>query len=188
MSVGVGVESAAAELWGWLPLAAGVAVVDALAAVTGLVAGLKWPNDVLVGDRKVAGILAEVAAPRPTVVIGIGLNVARPPADLGSLATSVLGEGGSLPDRAALIQDLLRQIGFRITRWRDRHGDDPLLAADYRMRSTTIGSRVRAELPGGRTITGNALAVDTMGRLEVDDGGDLVTLSAGDIVHLRLAE
>ena len=63
------------ETWGWLPLLTGVAVVDALDEITGVTAGLKWPNDVLVGTGKLAGILAEVAAPEPVVVVGLGLNV-----------------------------------------------------------------------------------------------------------------
>ena len=65
--------------WGWLPLLTGVAVVDAVAEVAGVTAGLKWPNDVLVGDGKLAGILAEVAAPQPVVVVGLGLNVTEAP-------------------------------------------------------------------------------------------------------------
>ena len=75
LSVGVGAGDVPADAWGWLPLATGVAVVDALSEVTGIVAGLKWPNDVLVGSGKLAGILAEVAAPEPVIVVGLGLNV-----------------------------------------------------------------------------------------------------------------
>jgi BirA family biotin operon repressor/biotin-[acetyl-CoA-carboxylase] ligase len=74
-SVGVGVAAVPSETWGWLPLLTGVAVVDALDEITGVTAGLKWPNDVLVGTGKLAGILAEVAAPEPVVVVGLGLNV-----------------------------------------------------------------------------------------------------------------
>ena len=75
LSVGVGVGAVPNEAWGWLPLLTGVAVVDAVAEVAGVTAGLKWPNDVLVGTGKLAGILAEVAAPEPVVVVGLGLNV-----------------------------------------------------------------------------------------------------------------
>lgn len=75
MSVGVDARNVAPDAWGWLPLLTGVAVVEAVAEVAGVQAGLKWPNDVLVGDGKLAGILAEVAAPHPVVVVGIGLNV-----------------------------------------------------------------------------------------------------------------
>src|SRR4051794_18215127 len=75
LSAGVGVGALPSDVWGWLPLLTGVAVVDAIAEVTGVTAGLKWPNDVLVTDRgKLAGILAEVAAPESLVVIGLGIN------------------------------------------------------------------------------------------------------------------
>ncbi|MGV7264163.1 biotin--[acetyl-CoA-carboxylase] ligase, partial [Mycobacterium kansasii] len=77
LSVGVDASGVPADSWGWLPLATGVAVVDAVAEVTGVRVGLKWPNDVLVGPAggKLAGILAEVASPAPVVVVGLGLNV-----------------------------------------------------------------------------------------------------------------
>src|ERR687891_7191 len=79
LSAGIGVGAVPSEAWGWLPLLTGVAVVDALAEVTAVKAGLKWPNDVLVGTGKLAGILAEVAAPEPVVVVGLGLNVTEAP-------------------------------------------------------------------------------------------------------------
>jgi BirA family transcriptional regulator, biotin operon repressor / biotin---[acetyl-CoA-carboxylase] ligase len=78
MSVGVGVRHVPAAGWGWLPLAAGVAVVDAVAAT-----GLKWPNDVVAGDRKLAGILAEVAPTELVIVIGLGINVTLTPEEVG---------------------------------------------------------------------------------------------------------
>ena len=74
MSIGVAGGSVPRTGWGWLPLATGVALADALAAL-GVEAGLKWPNDVLVNDGKLAGILAEVASPTPVIVLGLGLNV-----------------------------------------------------------------------------------------------------------------
>ena len=74
LSVGVGADVPASQ-WGWLPLAAGLAVVDAVWAAAGLEAALKWPNDVLAGDGKLAGILAEVAG--QTIVVGIGRRMSR---------------------------------------------------------------------------------------------------------------
>jgi BirA family transcriptional regulator, biotin operon repressor / biotin---[acetyl-CoA-carboxylase] ligase len=75
LSVGVSGASVPHPGWGWLTLATGVAVADALADA-GVEAGLKWPNDVLVGGGKLAGILAEVASPAQVIVVGLGLNVA----------------------------------------------------------------------------------------------------------------
>jgi BirA family transcriptional regulator, biotin operon repressor / biotin---[acetyl-CoA-carboxylase] ligase len=179
--------------WGWLPLATGVAVVDAVSPLiegSGAEAGLKWPNDVLAGhpDRrgKLAGILAEVARPGsgPAIVIGVGLNVTAAPEGVGG-ATSLLDLGVAAPDRQRLVCSLLRELGGRITAWRAAHGADPQLAADYRGRSLTIGARVRAQLPGGAEVVGTASGIDDQGRLCLETDGETVVISAGDVVHLR---
>jgi BirA family transcriptional regulator, biotin operon repressor / biotin---[acetyl-CoA-carboxylase] ligase len=184
MSVGVGVADIPADGWGWLSLATGVAVVDAVAAVTGVEAGLKWPNDVLAGGGKLAGILAEVA--KPVVVIGLGLNVTQSPEEVdGPGATSLFDLGVAAPDRDQLVRRLLRELGARIIAWRAARGADLQLAADYRARSLTIGSRVRAELPGGKEVVGTASGVDDQGRLCLETGDQTVVVSAGDVVHLR---
>lgn len=182
MSVGVSVVDVPTEGWGWLSLATGVAIVDAVLAVTGVQAGLKWPNDVLVGGRKLAGILAEVA--RPVVVIGLGLNVFQAPEDVDG-ATSLLDLGVAAPDRDRLVGGVLTELGRRIVAWRGARGADWALAADYRARSLTIGRPVRAQLPGGKEIVGTATGVDDHGRLCVESGGETVVVSAGDVVHLR---
>jgi BirA family transcriptional regulator, biotin operon repressor / biotin---[acetyl-CoA-carboxylase] ligase len=185
MSVGVSVVDVPTTTWGWLPLASGVAVVDAvgpLLQVTGVEAGLKWPNDVLAGGGKLAGILAEVA--KPVVVIGVGLNVTQAPEEVAG-APSLLDLGVAAPDRDQLVRSLLRELGGRIAAWRAARGSDPQLAADYRARSLTIGSRVRAQLPGGRELVGTARDIDDQGRLCLETDGETVVVSAGDVVHLR---
>lgn len=187
MSVGVRVDDVPVATWGWLPLATGVAVVDAVApllAATGVEAGLKWPNDVLAGGGKLAGILAEVV--RPFVVIGLGLNVTLTSAEVDSpAATSLLQLGVPAPDREGLVRGLLRELGVRIGQWRAGLGADPQLLADYRARSLTLGSRVRVQLPGDREIVGAAAGVDDQGRLCVHTADQAVAVSAGDVVHLR---
>jgi BirA family transcriptional regulator, biotin operon repressor / biotin---[acetyl-CoA-carboxylase] ligase len=186
VSVGVNAGGVPADRWGWLPLCAGVAVVDAVAGVTGVHAGLKWPNDVLAGRGKLAGILAEAAAPKPIVVVGIGLNVTLRADIVGEPgAKSLLDLGVTAPDRDLLADRLLRELGTRIVDWRAAGGADPRLVADYRARSLTIGLRVRATLPGGGEIVGEAVAVDKHGRLCVDTGATTVAVSAGEVVHLR---
>src|SRR5262249_38714328 len=103
LSVGVGATSVPQSGWGWLPLATGVAVADALTTVAGVMAGLKWPNDVLVGGGKLAGILAEVAAPTPVIVLGLGLNVMMTADEAPDpAATSLLMLGCSVTDRNIL--------------------------------------------------------------------------------------
>ena len=191
MSVGVSVVDVPAAGWGWLSLATGVAVVDAVAPLiegTGVEAGLKWPNDVLAGGGKLAGILAEVA--RPVVVIGLGLNVTQAPEEVdGPGATSLLDLGVAAPDRDQLVRRLLRELGGRIVAWRAARGADWQLAADYRARSLTIGTRVRAQLPGGKEIVGTASGIDDQGRLcletEGATGGETVVVFAADVIHLR---
>jgi BirA family transcriptional regulator, biotin operon repressor / biotin---[acetyl-CoA-carboxylase] ligase len=188
LSVGVAVRDVPSAAWGWLPLATGVAVVDAVADVTGVRAGLKWPNDVLAGDGggKLAGILAEVAAPKPVVVIGVGLNVSLRDDEVPDVgATSLVMLGVTAPDRNRLVGALLRELGRRIRGWRAAAGADATLTADYLTRSLTVGSRVRALLPGDHLVVGTAVSVDEQGRLRVDTGEETVTVSAGDIVHLR---
>lgn len=186
MSVGVGVLDVPVTAWGWLSLAAGLAVVDAVAPVieaTGAHIGLKWPNDVLAGPPgspgKLAGILAEVA--RPAVVIGLGLNVTRAPSEVGG-ATSLLDLGVMAPDWDRLVRGLLRELAARIAQWR---AADPQLVADYRARSLTIGSPVCASLPGGQQVVGTASGIDDQGRLRLETDGQPVLVSAGDVVHLR---
>jgi BirA family transcriptional regulator, biotin operon repressor / biotin---[acetyl-CoA-carboxylase] ligase len=186
MSVGVDGAEVTPDAWGWLPLATGVAVVDAVAAVAGVKAGLKWPNDVLAGGRKLAGILTEVAAAQRFIVIGIGLNVTLtgdevPDADATSLRTLT----GETPDRDRLVRVMLQELGRRIDGWRAANGADAGLIADYRIRSMTLGSAVRAILPGGRDVVGVARSIDEHGRLHIEADAGTVVVSAGDVVHLR---
>ncbi len=181
LSAGVGVGAVPNEAWGWLPLLTGVAVVDALAEVTAVKAGLKWPNDVLVGTGKLAGILAEVAAPEPVVVVGLGLNVTEAPDPVATSLTML----NATVDRTALTEAVLRHLASRIGSWRAAAGADATLATDYRSRSVTLGNRVRASLPGDRSVEGVATDIDDVGRLRIDTGEEVLTVSAGDITHLR---
>ncbi|MGH3675549.1 MAG: biotin--[acetyl-CoA-carboxylase] ligase [Mycobacterium sp.] len=186
LSVGVGVGAMPNEAWGWLPLLAGVAVVDALGEITGVTAGLKWPNDVFAGTGKLAGILAEVAAPEPVVVVGLGLNVTMTAEEAPDpVATSLSMLAPDTTDRTVLAEAVLRQLARRIGSWRTAAGADATLAADYRSHSVTIGNRVRASLPGDRAVEGVAADVDELGRLRIDTGAEALTVSAGDITHLR---
>ncbi|WP_029115321.1 biotin--[acetyl-CoA-carboxylase] ligase [Mycobacterium sp. URHB0044] len=189
MSVGVNAEDIPNQAWGWIPLVAGLAVLDAVAAVAGAEAGLKWPNDVLArppATGKLAGILAEVAAPAPVIVIGIGLNVSLRADELPDPgATSLAILGGRPTDRRELVVALLDGLARRLDGLRAAGGADPALVSEYTARSLTIGMRVRATLPGNREIIGDAAGVDDQGRLRIDSGDETVVVAAGDIVHLR---
>jgi BirA family biotin operon repressor/biotin-[acetyl-CoA-carboxylase] ligase len=177
---------------GWLPLLAGLAVAEAVTAVTGVPAGLKWPNDVLAGDAKLCGILAESAG--DAVVVGVGLNVSTEPAELpgpgpGALpATSLRAAGATALDREPLLLAILAAVERWYQAWQNARGDPEHsgLRAAYTGRSATIGRTIRAELPGGKTLSGPAVGVDPDGRLLVRvSSGAEVAVAAGDVVHLR---
>ena len=159
--------------WGWVPLLAGLAVARAISARAELDATLKWPNDVLIADRQVCGVLAEVPAPG-AVVVGIGLNVTTRRDELPvETATSLQLEGAASTDRDTLLRAVLRELTDVMA--------DPVAARDdYRERCSTIGRQVRLELPDG-AVTGVAERVDDDGRLVVDGSA----YGAGDVVHLR---
>ncbi|RZS90234.1 BirA family biotin operon repressor/biotin-[acetyl-CoA-carboxylase] ligase [Motilibacter rhizosphaerae] len=170
------------ERWGWLPLLAGVAAVDAVAAV-GVRAELKWPNDVRVGDRKLGGLLAEVVQP-DGVVLGIGLNTTMREDELPVPdATSLLLAGAERAERGPVLGALLVELDRRLRALEEAGGDPAAsgLAAAYAERCGTLGRHVSLELPGGEVVEGVADAVDDQGGLVV--GGR--SFSAGDVTHLR---
>jgi len=177
---------------GWLPLLTGVAVATAVTQAAGVETRIKWPNDLLTADAKLAGILAEASG--DAVVVGIGLNVSTepaefPPARPGALpATSLRAAGATALDRAGLLLAILGELEHWYRAWQ-RAGGDPDrsgLRAVYTGLSATIGRTVRAELPGGQALSGSAAGVDSEGRLLVRvSSGSAVAVSAGDVVHLR---
>ncbi|GHE52820.1 biotin--[acetyl-CoA-carboxylase] ligase [Streptomyces spiralis] len=180
--------------WGWLPLLTGVAVATGLARAAGVDMALKWPNDLLVTvggeERKAGGILAERAG-EGGVVIGVGVNVTLradelPVPQAGSLA---LAKAVST-DRDTLLRGVLRSLEDWYGRWRDA-GGDPVgsgLQETYAAGCATLGRRVRAELPGERSLVGEAVALDGDGRLVLaTEDGVQEPVGAGDIVHLRPA-
>jgi len=160
--------------WPWLPLLTGLAVATALAEQAEVDTALKWPNDVLVGGRKVCGVLVEVPLPG-AAVIGIGLNVTTRQDELPSpAATSLVLAGATTTDRGVLLRAVLRALTSSLA--------DVDAARDaYRARCATIGAEVRIELPGGRSVEGVAEGVDDGGRLVVAG----TAYDVGDVVHLR---
>jgi BirA family biotin operon repressor/biotin-[acetyl-CoA-carboxylase] ligase len=178
---------------GWLPLLTGVAVAAAVRSAAGVHATLKWPNDVLAGERKLAGILAEQSPDGSAVVVGVGLNAgtregALPVSPTGLPATSLLAEGADV-NRERVLIEILRQV----ERWylAFRSDPDPVrtgLLAEYRSLCGTLGRAVRVELPAGRVLAGTATGIDPSGHLEVTEPGSVrpANVAAGDVIHLRL--
>ena len=161
-----------------LVMAAGLAMAEAVEAETGVVAGLKWPNDLLVGERKLAGILAEATA--DALVVGVGVNIEwhEVPTELTAIATACNLEGGRPTTPATVLQAFLG-------RYTDRLEDLDASRAAYEARLLTLGRRVRVEQAGG-VLTGVAIGVDPDGRLRLrtDDATELA-IAVGDVVHVR---
>ncbi|AHW63330.1 biotin--[acetyl-CoA-carboxylase] ligase [Corynebacterium glyciniphilum] len=197
------VQEVPAERFGELPLLIGVAIAETARAV-GVDAQLKWPNDVIVSDRrsgdtphgyrKLAGILVEAVSLDPVaVVVGVGVNAsitAGEFADAGVEAgTSLTDQGaelGSVQAREALAAAELSWIADVDEAWRRGGAALEKLRRRYRELSATLGTRVRAELPGGEELTGTAVDLDGQGGLVIETvGGERRTVTAGDVVHLR---
>ena len=176
---------------GWVPLLTGVAVATAVRRTTGVDARLKWPNDVLVGGRKLAGILAEQSG--DAIVVGTGINVLGRGTGLAAPTATSLQDSGAAPgDRTSLLAEILRQLGDRYQRWRAAAGDADAcgLRTEYLGLCATIGHQVRVLLPADRVLTGTATGVDPAGQLVVRPGAQLaagqdVAVSAGDVIHVR---
>ena len=164
-------------------MAAALALADAVRVVAGFDAALKWPNDLLVGERKLAGLLAEAditGGVVRAVVIGVGCNVSWDgfPSELEDTATACDREAGRPVGRAELLDAFLDLLAARLETL-------DTVPRDYRTRLATIGRQVRVELTD-RTLEGVATGVDERGRLVVQPNtGPPVTVAAGDVVHLR---
>ncbi|MGH3219288.1 MAG: biotin--[acetyl-CoA-carboxylase] ligase [Streptosporangiaceae bacterium] len=194
---------------GWLPLLAGTAVAAAVRTVAAVDARLKWPNDVLVGEAKLSGILAEAAG--GAVIVGVGVNVSAAPSELSQKAlppTSLRALGAASLAREPLLAGILAELEAWYLAWREAGGDPDRcgLRAEYTRLSATIGRRLQVELPGGKLLSGLAVGVDEDGRLlvRVEPGtepgaaegaesaagspaGEAIEfpVAAGDVVHLR---
>jgi BirA family biotin operon repressor/biotin-[acetyl-CoA-carboxylase] ligase len=167
--------------------AVALAAADACAEMAGVEAVLKWPNDLLVGGAKLAGVLAEAdfdGTRLRGVVVGIGLNVAWPgPAEAGGTCLDDTGGTAQPVDKGVLLDLLLEGLARRRPLL-DEEAGRGILADEVRRRCATLGQRVRVTLPN-EELTGIASAIDEAGHLVVDTGSGRRLVSAGDVVHLR---
>lgn len=165
-----------------LPLLAGLALAEVAERYCPAVA-LKWPNDLLLGGRKAAGILAERDG--GTVLLGAGVNVdwrglARP--DGLPDVTSLAEEAGSDVDRWRVLAALLGVFGRRYLDWQS----EPAGFLDaYRARCDTLGRPVRVTRAGGPVLEGLAVCVGDEGTLQIRADGGTLSVSAGDVEHVR---
>jgi BirA family biotin operon repressor/biotin-[acetyl-CoA-carboxylase] ligase len=164
--------------------AVALAAVAACREVAGVEAVLKWPNDLLVGDLKLAGVLAEAdfEGDRCAVVVGIGINVAWPgPPGVGGTCLDELR--GAAVDRDDLLEALLGALAPRRALL-DSDAGRRSVAAEMRSCCGTLGQQVRVEL-AAEALEGLAVEIDDAGHLVVQTEVGLRSVTAGDVVHLR---
>lgn len=176
-----------AARWTWLPLICGMATSEALRRATEVDARLKWPNDVMVGDRKLCGILTErTETPSgPGCVIGVGINTDLTEDQLPvPWATSLKLLDAGTRNKTTIAATVLRAFELLYRNWRTDF-DGSALARSYLARCSTIGREVRVVLAGADSVTGRAEAIDDDGRLVVRTAAGREVFGAGDVVHLR---
>ena len=172
--------------WSWLPLITGMALASTLVA-TRVNATLKWPNDVMIHDRKVAGILTElVSTPTgPACVVGWGLNTRMTIEQLPvPTATSLWVEGARTVSSVVLLATMLRRFQRVYTEWVSGEHDDDLREG-YQQLCGTIGRQIQVTLTDQTTLAGTATGVDEAGRLLVRTPEGIEAVAAGDVVHAR---
>lgn len=178
---------------GWIPLIAGEAMARAVAAQlqsadgTGRVTGdiaVKWPNDVLVGGRKICGILAEVLPVDPhVVVVGAGVNTTMEQVELPVPTATSFADQGVVVDEDRLLADYLTVLRDGIADL--AVGGHAAVADRIAAHCSTLGSDVAVSLPDGTTLHGRAERLDAAGRLVISSAGVESVVGAGDVVHVR---
>ncbi|HWT03155.1 MAG TPA: biotin--[acetyl-CoA-carboxylase] ligase [Pyrinomonadaceae bacterium] len=179
----------APEAWPLITLAAALAVREALAQTFGLEADIKWPNDIIAGERKLCGILAETVETGTgrAVILGIGVNLddrAFPP-ELKETAASVASLTGRAPAAETLLQSLLGALSRRYALLQSENGAREIISDWSRHSSYAHGRRVRVSLPA-ETFDGRTRGLEPDGALRVEtDQGEIRIVRAGDITSLR---
>ena len=163
--------------WSFISFLAAMAMHEVISKDIADKVSLKWPNDVLIGDRKVAGLLAQQIG--DGVIVGIGINVAMGADELPvPTATSLALAGSSNLDRNLLLSAFLNQFADIFKEW-DSGGD---FLEEYRQVCSTLGRQVRVEVLGRDSIEAEAVAITAQGALILSDGTEV---NVGDVVHLR---
>ena len=164
--------------WGFIPLIAGLSLVRSITTIdTAMNVSLKWPNDLLINEKKCAGIIAQTTT--EGIVLGIGLNVSMTSEELPvPTATSLAIEGSKFVERNSLLSQVLNIFAELFESWEEGFE----LLSEYSDVSSTIGKKVRVELPGGENLEGTVARISPTGELVLDDGRHV---SAGDVIHLR---
>ncbi|MGL3149804.1 biotin--[acetyl-CoA-carboxylase] ligase [Microbacterium sp. A82] len=176
-----------AETLGWIPLAAGVAMADAVTAQLAThTVGVKWPNDVLVEGQKICGILAESTG--TAVIVGAGINTRMTAEQLPVPTATSFAVLGASVDEDLLAADFVRHLGELLRAL--VAADDAELSGLHKAateRCLTIGRAVDVLLPGGDVLQGKATRLASDGRLVIVADGVEHLIAAGDVVHARLS-
>jgi BirA family biotin operon repressor/biotin-[acetyl-CoA-carboxylase] ligase len=183
--------------YGWLPLIAGVAMTRSVAELLPAASvTLKWPNDVHVDGKKVAGLLAELVEGN-AVIMGAGLNLALDADELPTPTSTSLGlAGATLTDEKladAALSRYLEEFASLLAKFLAAGADPEMSGIRQAIESlcSTLGQQVRVELPGSENgdndLHGLATGIDETGRLLVESARDriVVAVAAGDVTHLR---
>jgi BirA family transcriptional regulator, biotin operon repressor / biotin---[acetyl-CoA-carboxylase] ligase len=185
---------------GWIPLMAGVAIARALETQTGIRIHLKWPNDLLIAERKVGGVLCEsfsIGQQSKCVVIGFGINVnlsqSEFPHDLQDSATSLQIQCHRPLDRESLIMQIIASLEKG---WEDLtlKGHQSCLA-EYNKRCATIGHTIQVHFPDGSQLQGMAHSIGKDGQLRVtlspsdsnEQSAKICDVHSGEVLHIRTA-
>jgi BirA family transcriptional regulator, biotin operon repressor / biotin---[acetyl-CoA-carboxylase] ligase len=189
------------QSYSWLSLLGALALRETLLETAGLPAEIKWPNDVLVRGKKIAGILAQMGPTGdgsvPAVILGTGLNVTLDEDELPvPTATSLRLEGATTTDRTVILQNYLSRFAALYRSFCNADGDPTAgLAGGSSLHKrveaamATLGREVKAHLPGDHELVGHASRLDEYGSLlVVDHAGREHVVTAGDVVHLRATE
>lgn len=154
----------------WLGVMVSIAAIDAVNNLAGVNASLKWPNDLMINERKFGGVISEVHGGH--VVVGIGINVSTTREELPVDSATSLHLEGAVLDRESLVKDILHNIRLPL----DEH-----LESQYRQRLSTLGRQVRIITSTGE-CEGVATSIESDGRLRLDSG---LTFGIGDVIHVR---
>lgn len=172
-----------------ISLMSGVAVAEVLKLLLGIEAGLKWPNDVVVAGRKVAGILAEGVAEGGAlkyILLGIGVNVNNKlPEELSEIATTLKSVVGRDVPRATLLAAMLGRL-WRLYRMLEE-GNYADILRRWKDLSVVLGKYIEVKLVGEEIVKGVAIDIDSVGRLIVATPHRLVAVDAGEVTSLRLS-
>lgn len=187
-----------AEWLSWLPLITALAAAESIELIAAANVAVKWPNDLLLGERKVGGILCESGTgvrSEPFQVVGIGLNVNGDrsdfPENLRDTATTIYEETGRHVERNRLLTQFLHELEACVEEFESR--GSVRVAQAYRQRCSTIGKTVKATLTDGKEFVGLAETIEQDGALQIiqrplpTDGRppEIQHLRVADIIHVR---